>query len=65
MPSEIGSSARIVKRKAKVLKRPIERLVKYGFYENAASLMQFASALAERHNEVEIIALRRTDQARF
>jgi len=40
-------------------------LVKYGFYENAASLMQFASALAERGDEVEVIALRRKDQAHF
>jgi len=40
-------------------------LVKYGFYENAASLMQFASALVERGDDVEVLALRRKEQASF
>jgi glycosyltransferase involved in cell wall biosynthesis len=40
-------------------------LVKYGFYENAASLMQFARALVDRGDAVDVIGLRRKDQARF
>ena len=39
-------------------------LVKYGFYENAASLMQFATALAERGDTAEVIALGRPGQPR-
>ena len=37
-------------------------LVKYGFYENAASLMQFATSLADRGDIVEVIALGRNGQ---
>jgi glycosyltransferase involved in cell wall biosynthesis len=38
-------------------------LLKYGFYENAASLMQFATSLADRGDSVEVIALGRIGQA--
>lgn len=37
-------------------------IVKYGFYENAASLMQFATSLADRGDEVDVIALKRSGQ---
>lgn len=37
-------------------------LVKYGFYENAASLMQFATSLADRGDVVDVITLGRKGQ---